>query len=62
VGVGDPATGGFIPVVTGLIVGARTQLVNFGKTFDEDAGGARSRRSNRRRAIARTIARTAGAR
>lgn len=28
----------FIPVVTGIMAGARTQLLNFGKTFDEDAG------------------------
>jgi hypothetical protein len=33
-----PATAGFVPIVTGLIVGARTQLLNFGKSFDEDAG------------------------
>jgi hypothetical protein len=36
--LGIPATGGFIPVVTGLIVGARTQLVGYSNTFDEDAG------------------------
>jgi hypothetical protein len=34
-----PAATGFFPIVTGLLVGSRTQLLNFGKTFDEDAGG-----------------------
>jgi hypothetical protein len=33
-----PAATGFFPIVTGLLVGARTQLLNFGKSFDEDAG------------------------
>jgi hypothetical protein len=37
--LGIPATGGFIPIVTGLIVGARTQLAGYSNTFDEDAGG-----------------------
>jgi hypothetical protein len=31
--------GGLFPLITGLMLGMRTQLVNFGKTFDEDAGG-----------------------
>jgi hypothetical protein len=30
---------GLIPIVTGLLVGARTQLLGYSKTFDEDAGG-----------------------
>jgi hypothetical protein len=34
-----PHATGFVPVITGIILGLRTQLVNFGKTFDEDAGG-----------------------
>jgi hypothetical protein len=34
-----PHVTGFIPIVSGLMLGARTQLLNFGKTFDEDAGG-----------------------
>jgi hypothetical protein len=34
-----PASGGFVPIVTGLIIGARTQLLGYSKTFDEDAGG-----------------------
>jgi hypothetical protein len=34
-----PATTGFFPIVTGLMVGARTQLLNYSDTFDEDAGG-----------------------
>jgi hypothetical protein len=34
-----PASTAFFPVVTGIMLGARTQLINFGKTFDEDAGG-----------------------
>jgi hypothetical protein len=34
-----PASTGFIPLVTGLIVGVRTQLLNYSDTFDEDAGG-----------------------
>jgi hypothetical protein len=34
-----PHATSFLPVVTGIVLGLRTQLVNFSKTFDEDAGG-----------------------
>jgi hypothetical protein len=33
-----PYTASFVPIVTGLIVGTRTQLLNYSNTFDEDAG------------------------
>jgi hypothetical protein len=33
-----PHATSFVPIVTGLLVGTRAQLLNFGKTFDEDAG------------------------
>jgi hypothetical protein len=32
-------TAGFVPVVTGLLVGLKTQLLGYSTTFDEDAGG-----------------------
>jgi hypothetical protein len=34
-----PHATSFVPIVTGIILGTRAQLLNFGKTFDEDAGG-----------------------
>jgi hypothetical protein len=34
-----PHSAGFVPIVTGVILGLRTQLLGFSKTFDEDAGG-----------------------
>jgi hypothetical protein len=34
-----PYTAGFVPVVTGIIAGLKTQLLGYATTFDEDAGG-----------------------
>lgn len=34
-----PYSAGFVPVVPGIIAGARTQLLGYSSTFDEDAGG-----------------------
>lgn len=34
-----PHSSGFVPVITGVILGLRTQLLGYSKTFDEDAGG-----------------------
>jgi hypothetical protein len=34
-----PYAAGFIPIVTGIIAGARTQLLGYSTTYDEDAGG-----------------------
>jgi hypothetical protein len=33
-----PQQNGFVPLITGVIVGLRTQLAGYSKTFDEDAG------------------------
>jgi hypothetical protein len=34
-----PYTAAFIPIVTGVMAGLKTQLLNFSTSFDEDAGG-----------------------
>jgi hypothetical protein len=34
-----PYAAGFVPVVTGIIAGLKTQLLGYSSTFDEDAGG-----------------------
>lgn len=34
-----PYAAGFVPFVTGVMAGARTQLLSYSTTFDEDAGG-----------------------
>lgn len=34
-----PYVSGFLPAVTGIIAGQRTQLLGYSTTFDEDAGG-----------------------
>jgi hypothetical protein len=57
-----PARDGFVPVVTGIILGLARSSSTSARRSTRTPAAARSRRSNRRRAIARTIARTAGAR
>jgi hypothetical protein len=37
--VSTPQIDGFVPLITGIILGARAQLLGYSNTFDEDAGG-----------------------